>query len=293
MSKHLNTVTRIQKIYFEPGSPPEDYHEDQGATFYKNYIGQLKSPHGKYYSSLARKKYYHPEERKKHLAVGHWVGYRFAIQRYTKENDWVLDPTCGSGTALVESYNNRRNSCGVELEFKDVAENNLRFSSQMAPQSEIHWHLHEGTFYKSSIDKKFKLVINGPPYPILRGSNLSSDVHESTWERDVRYHNESNLGMLKDSPEYWDSISKMYSKCRELMHDDGFLCTIIKDPTQDKKYYPLSQKFCNLLDSIGFRHIESFLHKHIPSTLFMHTYPKKFPDVKIPLYQTGMVYEKT
>jgi len=34
------------------------------------------------------------------------------------------------------------------------------------------------------------------------------------------------------------------------------------------------------------------LHKHIPPTLFMSTYSKRFPEVKIPIYQTGIVLEK-
>jgi hypothetical protein len=37
----------------------------------------------------------------------------------------------------------------------------------------------------------------------------------------------------------------------------------------------------------------TFVHKHLPQTLFMNTYPKQWPDAKqIPLYQTGTVLEK-
>jgi hypothetical protein len=37
----------------------------------------------------------------------------------------------------------------------------------------------------------------------------------------------------------------------------------------------------------------SFIHKHIPQTVFMLSYPKQNPSAsQIPLYQTGIVLEK-
>ena len=37
----------------------------------------------------------------------------------------------------------------------------------------------------------------------------------------------------------------------------------------------------------------TFIHKHLPYTLFMNTYPKTYPEAgQIPLYQTGTVLEK-
>jgi site-specific DNA-methyltransferase (cytosine-N4-specific) len=37
------------------------------------------------------------------------------ILNYSEENDWVLDPFCGSGTSLVEAMLNNRNSIGNDL----------------------------------------------------------------------------------------------------------------------------------------------------------------------------------
>jgi hypothetical protein len=39
-------------------------------------------------------------------------------------------------------------------------------------------------------------------------------------------------------------------------------------------------------------HYGFFLHKHIPTTMFINTYTKRFPDIKIPLYQAGIVLRK-
>ena len=37
------------------------------------------------------------------------------ILNYSKEQSWVLDPFCGSGTVLVESMLNNRNSIGNDI----------------------------------------------------------------------------------------------------------------------------------------------------------------------------------
>lgn len=297
MAKNIVQVDKQEIINLvECAKPPSDYHESSGALFYRNYLGEILHPSGKYYSNIARRKYYHPQERKQHLAAGHWVGYRWVIQNYTVEEGWVLDPTCGSGTAMVESYNNRRNSLGVDLEFANVALQNAAYQVERGQQQNIKFHILSSSFLSEDLvlpkDFKADLVINGPPYPIMRGSNLSSDIHESTWERNIQYSWKENLGMMRDSDHYWRNLKEMYLKCKKLLSPGGYFCTIIKDPIREKKYYPLSEKVGTLLLSLGFEIEGSFLHRHIPSTLFMHTYPKKFPNVKMPVYQTGMIYRK-
>ena len=298
MAKHEVNYLPTDDIIINKGEIPFDYHEDDDALFRTaHYCGELKTLGGKYYSNLVRRKYYHPDERKQHLAVGHVVGYRWALQNLIDPGSWVLDPTCGSGPALVDAYNNRRHSVGVELEYHHVALQNLTYQTERNPQHGTNFHVYNGSILQEDIlkhhpVKKFNLIINGPPYPILHGSNLSSDVHESTWERENMYKDSSNLGMMRDGPVYWDNLKAMYQKCYDMLDDDGFLCILIKDPISNKKYYPLTEKVGRLLESIGFYLESTFLHKHIPSTLFMHTYPKKFPGVKMPLYQAGTIFQK-
>ena len=41
---------------------------------------------------------------------------RWLIQRYSQENDWILDPFAGSGTTNVEALLSRRNSVGIDVD---------------------------------------------------------------------------------------------------------------------------------------------------------------------------------
>lgn len=62
----------------------------------------------------------HPTE--KPVALGEWL-----IKTYTKENDVVLDNTCGSGSFLVAAKNLNRRYLGIEInpQYCEIAKNRL------------------------------------------------------------------------------------------------------------------------------------------------------------------------
>lgn len=289
MAKHINQVSPQEIIHYE-FSLPDDFHDRENPVFQNKFFGNIIHPSGKYYSNLARRHYYHPDERTKHLAPGHWVGYRWAIQHFSLKDDWVLDPTCGTGTALVEAVNNGRNAYGVELEYPEVARMNVEHQ-----KTDKKYSIYQDSALTHPFPKnQFALALNGPPYPVLHGSSLSSDVHESTYEREIGYEDkDQNIGLQKsDRDKYWSMIRTLYTNVFEALRPGGFLVTLVKDPINEKQPYLLSNLIGEEIKKIGYKVYGCFLHKHIPSTLFMHTYPKKFPDVVIPLYQTGMIYRK-
>ena len=111
--------------------------------------------------------------------------------------------------------------------------------------------------------------------------------------RAVEYQNEKSVGVLKGQA-YWELIAEIYSKAISLLKPGGKFVTIIKDPTQNNQPYLLHKMIADVVMEVApVKTYGTFIHKHLPYTLFMNTYPKQHPDAaQIPLYQTGTVLEK-
>jgi DNA modification methylase len=302
-SKYTNRVTKTQKLSVRK-ELPEAYHCDCDYCT-KKFLGEIYDvENDTYYSQLARNKYYVPN-RGKHIAPGHWQGYRYAIQRFTKKGDWVFDPTVGTGTAIVEAINNGRNGAGIELEFHELTQANI--DHQGETPGKYHFfpggNARELSPLLNSVglkEESLSLVINGTPYPTIAG--VSSDGYERAFSKDIPDHKdkvrdyqvEENFGAQRLAGKYWPWVIQMYLDCIPHLKKNGKIVIIVKDMVQKKQPWLLHKMIVDrILDQTDeLKHFGSFMHKHIPSTMFMNTYPKRFPDVKIPLYQMGIVLRK-
>ena len=305
---YQNEITPTEILSIRP-EIPADYHTED---FTENFLGEIfDTSVGKYYSQTARYKYY-PKQEDKHLCPGHWQGYRWAIQNFTEPGDWVFDPTCGTGTTLVESYNNGRNSVGVELEFPKIARTNIDAQTQNPSVESI---LIQGDARNTAQNLEsagikrgqLSLVINGTPYPKLSGKSsdaperkkLTKKVEDGEEKMEVEkdltfdYQNPNNIGLTKGT-EYWDLVNSMYSQAIEFLKPGGYFVILIKDMIQNKKPYLLSSMIANevLENNPDVEYHGLYLHRHVPETMFMRTYPKKYPGVPVPTYQAGIVLRK-
>ena len=295
---------------------PDDLHwkEELKEKMKKGFkfLGEIyNNDENKYYSSLGGKKY-RPKHREKHLDEGHFQGYRFAIQKLTKEEDWVFDPTVGSGTAIIESINNKRNAIGIELEWPSLCKKNVEyqikdrnsFMNYLAKQKNLNLPQQNigividgnardlnSLLEPYSVD--FQLIINGTPYPVLGGGKSSDAPQRKKGEIDNYQHVES-FGLLKWNKNYEFFIRQMYKDCIKHLKKNGYLVIIIKDPVRNKKPFYLQKYITDWIkeDNKEMKDYGFFIHKHIPQTFFMRTYPKMFPDVLIPYYQIGYILKK-
>lgn len=284
---------------------PEDYHCDcEYCT--GNFLGELyHTESDNYYTQFTRNQYYFDKEADnsdKHICPGHWSGYRYAIQQFTNPGDMVFDPTVGTGTAIVESVNNGRDGVGIELEFATVTRRTveLQYRNQTTTGKgevlEGDARNADSILSAAGYNGEFAdLVVNGTPYPVLGGSQSDAPERkgkDGSKDGMIYYQNEQNVGVLKGK-EYWNTINQIYSASIARLKSGGKFVTIIKDPTQNKKAYLLHKMVTDeVMKNNPVKYYGSYIHKHLPYTYFMRTYPKRFPEVRLPYYQTAIVLEK-
>lgn len=112
--------------------------------------------------------------------------------RYTKKNDWVLDPFLGSGTTLIECKRMGRNGIGIELnpetakkaeELINRESNTNKIISEVITADSRKIKLEE-TLDKLEI-KKVQLVIMHPPYhDIIKFSKDEEDLSNAKTTED-------------------------------------------------------------------------------------------------------------
>lgn len=299
-SKHLNSLEKDHLVQSRPDIP-DDYHCDCQYCRDGIFLGEIfHNDSGKYYSNRIRKTYY-VDGAGDHLDAGHFIGYRYAIQQLTVPGDWIFDPTCGTGTAIVEAINNGRNGAGIELEYPHVTQGNINAQTPV-PGTHVRFKQGNAIFADDILDDMgFKpgdisLIINGTPYPKISGK--SSDAPErknlkTGQDKSFDYYHEENIGITKGE-EYWNLVRTMYKKSIKYLKRGGYFVILIKDMVQNKEAYLLHKEIIDrvLEDNQDMEHYGMFMHKHLPATLFISSYPKRFPDVKIPLYQTGIILKK-
>jgi len=300
-SKYCNHVDIDHKVQSRNGIP-SDYHCT--CDYCKNFMGEIfHNDSSKHYSNRIRKDYY-IDEAGDHLDAGHIIGYRWAIQNLCPEDGIVLDPTVGTGTAIVEAINNKRDAIGIELEYPEVAQKNIdaqlehprtqgrKYWFRQGNSLNIDEYLDEWGIEKGDID----LIVNGTPYP--RVSAKSSDAPErknlkTGEDKSFDYYHEENIGITKGDA-YWDLVRTMYTKSISYLKPGGYFVIIIKDMVQNKAPYLLHKEIADVVLEANpdMEHYGFFLHSHTPTTMFQNTYGKRFPGIPIPWYQVGVVLRK-
>jgi hypothetical protein len=253
----------------------------------------------KYYSALCSKKYRYKNADKSiaHLDEGHFQGYSFAIEEFTKPGDWVLDPFVGSGTAIIEAHHKGRNAVGIEIEYNELVELNLKHMMEGYPKKTRHNILiGDARDQIKKIRRKFPLVVMGFPYPIIAGG-ITSDKPMRP-KGDPRgnqvYDHVDSFGNMK-LPQFLDEMVSLFGDIITKTEVGGRIVTIIKDPINNKAPFMLQKKVVDaVLENHPGLEMESFfIHHHIPETLRIRSYRKRWPEVMIPVYQVGLVLRRT
>jgi len=273
---------------------PRDYH--CSCKYCKKFFkGVLKRSDGSYYNKHERRDYYskkelastkekagHPAKTPLHIA-------RWAIQKFTDEGDWVLDPTVGSGTTMVEAILQGRNSIGIELEFTEVTEANVEAAQSLYGKKSPKGTIIEGDArkIKKLVRRKgIELIVNNPPY---WGDQSQKAMKGGLYD----YNREKPNIAFEKGESYFDTLGKIYSECYDLCKKGSHLVIGVKDQIRNKKSDLLHKSLIEvILRDTEFKLKGIILLPHYPRTLFMNTYNLRFPEVKIPYYQTIVVFRR-
>jgi DNA modification methylase len=151
------------------------------------------------------------------------------IRRYTKENEWVLDPFLGSGTTLIEAQRLKRNAVGVELiqSVADLARKNI--NEQIADnKTEVIVGDSSAINLKKTLGqsgiKSVQLVIIHPPYwDIIKFSEDKNDL--------------SNCTSLND---FLELFGKVIDNVSTVLDKGRYLVVVIGDKYSEGEWIPLA-----------------------------------------------------
>ncbi len=152
------------------------------------------------------------------------------LRRYTKKDEWVLDPFLGSGTTLIEAQRLGRNAVGIELS-KKVLNQTRKIISEERNHHSIELKFLNGDcseinlkkYLNESGIKSFQFQIFHPPYwDIIKFSNNKSDLSNS-----------------KSIEEFLTKFGGVLDNCLPHLDKKRFAAVVIGDKYSDGEWVPL------------------------------------------------------
>jgi SAM-dependent methyltransferase len=176
--------------------------------------------------------------------------------RYTKQNEWILDPFAGLGTSLIEAQRLGRNAVGIELQ-PDVADEARRLiAGEPNPHSVVcqiitndSCRLDFSQALAGHGTRSVQLVIMHPPYfDIIR---FSDD------ERDL-----SNAASVS---EFLQNLARVVDGARAVLDPGRYLVLVIGDKYSKGEWIPLGYLAMNQTMERGFL-LKSIIVKNFQDT---------------------------
>lgn len=166
------------------------------------------------------------------------------IIRYTKKEDWVLDPFAGSGTTLIECVRLGRNGIGIEINgetSKRGRELIRKEANNYGTSASIVTGDSATVDFKKILEKreisKVQLVIMHPPYhDIIKFSNDLRDL--------------SNAPSLE---KFLEMFGRVVDKTYPILQEGRYLAVVIGDKYQKREWKPLGFMVMNTVLKRGYQ----------------------------------------
>ncbi len=181
------------------------------------------------------------------------------IRFFTKENMVVLDPFCGSGTALVASAQEKRKGIGIDLSEKYCQMSKKRLQDLKLKKNQ---QVVCGDSLKkiSQIKGRVDYCVTSPPYHnILRHNGVGLREAKRKGMRNgarlgVEYYSNDkrDLGNQAEYKDFLALLKKVMVEVYKKLKDKSYSSIIISDFTVNKKETNASGDVIRLMQDIGF-----------------------------------------
>jgi DNA modification methylase len=205
---------------------------------------------------------------------------RNLILRYSKENDYLLDPMIGGGTTAIECKLLNRNLLALDINPNaiKITNDSLDFESEFSPniKTTINDCRNLSLLKNESID----FILNHPPY---------ADI--------IKYSNkeiEQDLSNIHNLDKFCDEMEVVAKEFYRVLKKDKYCAILIGDTRRNKMYQPLAFKVMQKFLNVGFKLKEDIIKQqhNCKATGFWVNKSKEYNFLLI-MHEHLFVFKKT
>lgn len=280
----------------------------------------IEKQRGRNYTKKSRK---HPA--KMNTTIAEW-----AIQKYTREGDWVLDPMSGIGTVPVEAGWLGRCAVGIEYEhewYDELTKNLCRV--MQTPTVHMNSYLGDCRYLIPLTDEgPYDLIMFSPPYGNVISSRVKDEgghavkllqkirkeegmwpvprevlrKYAKQWRQDVHEGKEEgkysldpdNIGNMRPD-DYREAMLDIYKACLNVIEPGGHMALVTRNNCKEWKQVRFDMETIDLCQQAGWIFKERWYAPIYRYSFWTNNYKKRceakgLHDV-VPKYDDILVFE--
>ncbi len=167
------------------------------------------------------------------------------VNFFTKPDQWILDPFCGSGATLIACLEEGRKAIGVELspKYVQVTQQRLQRLDALGNVQVLAGdarRLTDPALWQDCLAcsdgelPQFDFIITSPPYWNMlhksRGGVESTHKQRASQGLDTHYsESEDDLGNIEDYDEFIEALGAVFDQCQRLLKPDKYMVVVAQN----------------------------------------------------------------